>query len=48
MKIAVIIALCIIVAIAVAVFFLGPSLLAAFFKKADEWAEIIDNMKDEK
>lgn len=32
----------------VAVFFLGPQLLGAFFKKADEWAEIIDSMKDEK
>ena len=48
METAVIIALCIIVVIAVAIFFLGPQLLGAFFKKADEWAEIIDSMKDEK
>lgn len=35
-------------ALAVAAFFWGPYLLAAFFEKADEWAEIIESMKDEK
>ena len=36
------------VLLAVVIFFTGPQLLAAFFKKADEWAEIIANAKDEK
>jgi len=31
-----------------AAFFCGPQLLELFFRKADEWAEIIDSMKDEK
>lgn len=35
-------------ALVAVVFFLGPQLLGAFFKKADEWAEIIDSMKDDK
>lgn len=48
MKTALIIAAVLIIILAVAVFFLGPQLLGAFFKKADEWAEIIDSMKDEK
>lgn len=48
MVIAVIIALCVIAALSAAVFFLDPKLLEAFFDKADEWAEIIDNAKDEK
>ena len=34
-------------AVGLVVFFAGPNLLGAFFRKADEWAEIIDNMKDE-
>lgn len=42
-----IITVCITILVA-AVFFLGPQLLAAFFKKADEWADIIDGMKGEK
>ncbi len=46
--IAAIIAVCVIIILAVAVFFLGPQLLGAFFKKADEWQEIIDGMKGEK
>lgn len=36
------------VIILAAAFFLGPQLLGAFFEKADEWAEIIDSMKNEK
>ena len=35
---------CLFAAVAL-VFFLGPALLGAFFKKADEWAEIIKSMK---
>lgn len=47
METAAIITICI-TALALLVFFFGPQLLAAFFEKADEWAEIIDNAKDEK
>ena len=43
----VIIAVCA-VALAVLVFFAGPWFLEKFFEKADQWAEIIDSMKDEK
>ena len=43
----VIIAFCA-VALAALVFFAGPWVLEKFFQKADEWAEIIDSMKDEK
>ena len=42
-----IISVCITI-LAVALFFTGPQLLAAFFRKADEWAEIINNAKNEK
>lgn len=37
-----------IVFLALAVFIGGPAVLELFFRKADEWAEIIDSMKDEK
>ena len=36
------------VALAALVFFAGPWFLEKFFEKADQWAEIIDSMKDEK
>lgn len=42
-----IIALCV-TALTLVVFFLGPWVLEKFFEKADEWAEIIDSMKDDK
>ena len=42
-----IIAACICV-VGLLVVFAGPSLLGAFFRKADEWAEIVESMKDEK
>lgn len=47
MEIIATILVCILI-LTLAVFFLGPTLLAKFFQKADEWAEIIDSMKDEK
>jgi hypothetical protein len=40
--------LVILVMMAVALFFVGPTVLEKFFEKADEWAEIFDSMKDEK
>ena len=40
-------ALCVL-ALSLVIFFLGPKLIEKFFEKADEWADIIDGMKDDK